>query len=639
MSIEINNLEVNYPNNNKKSKNKYAKILDNINLNIQEKKLTAIIGASGGGKTSFMKTLRGFVDPGSITKGSIIINGNERKQGEWLDKRSVFVDQDELTYKDLTINENLMRTCNFLGKKKSEIEIEDILKTLDLSEKADLKVKSLSGGQYKRFLVARSLVENKDCILLDEPISGLDDMTAYNFIKFLSSECKEKEKTIILTIHQPTSEILEFFDHLIFINKGEIFYSGHVRDVFDKLKSYGIENTGGRSSAFFLIETASSENTKIRESLKKMTEDYNNSFKNNTEIAIPTKKNDSNENYRINFKSILVLMTEQFRSSHIIYLILKIFLLSFCIWIYCVSSKALVKIRDDDAYNIATDFSAFQFVFYFSKFFLFLVPTICLFLYKFSSKKKYYTQELEKSYYSVLDLFLSKIFAFSLYSIAISIISIITIYCSYSGKILPEIIYYMVGLNFFVYFPVLYLSTIIFEKKFLLIVAMTFIGILDFLPNILGLFSIVLITNIPSVSEYIIPVFEDIFNFLDIINPVSLINAICCRLLVEKYYFMENKGKTEKVDIKEMVDFFTKSFEIYAKRKGYGKDHTGRKFSENILKILIDITTKKFNKSFLLLLLRFIFLSILPIFIGWVYFSFSFMNNLRFKLNGGKKNN
>jgi len=271
-------LEVNYPNNNKKSKNKYAKILDNINLNIQEKKLTAIIGASGGGKTSFMKTLRGFVDPGSITKGSIIINGSERNQGEWFDKRSVFVDQDELTYEDLTINENLMRTCNFLGKKKSESESEiaDILKTLNLSDKADLKVKSLSGGQYKRLLVARSLVENKDYILLDEPISGLDDITAFNFIKFLGSECKEKGKTIILTIHQPTSEILEFFDHLIFINNGEIFYSGHVKDVFDKLKSYGIENTSRRSSAFFLIETASSENTKIRESLKKMPEDYNN---------------------------------------------------------------------------------------------------------------------------------------------------------------------------------------------------------------------------------------------------------------------------------------------------------------------------------------------------------------------------
>ena len=157
----------------KKFKDK--KILSNFNLKVEENKILAIVGPSGGGKTTLLRMLAGLE---SIDSGEIIFNGENLPLNE-LEKRNLlgFVFQDFQLFPHMTVLENLVISpIQTMGIKKDEAEAKAIklLEQLGLENHCNSYPHSLSGGQKQRVALARAMMIEPKIIGYDEPTSALD---------------------------------------------------------------------------------------------------------------------------------------------------------------------------------------------------------------------------------------------------------------------------------------------------------------------------------------------------------------------------------------------------------------------------------------------------------------------------------
>lgn len=150
-------------------------ILKDFNLIVPEKQVLAIVGPSGGGKTTLLRMLAGLE---TIDSGQVIYNGETLDVAE-LEKRNLlgFVFQDFQLFPHLSVLENLtlspIHTMN-VSKEEAEEKAQDLLARLGLSEHAKAYPYSLSGGQKQRVALARAMMINPEIIGYDEPTSALD---------------------------------------------------------------------------------------------------------------------------------------------------------------------------------------------------------------------------------------------------------------------------------------------------------------------------------------------------------------------------------------------------------------------------------------------------------------------------------
>ena len=91
--------------------------------------------------------------------------------------------------------------------------------------------KTISGGERKRTAIGVELITDPKCVLLDEPTSGLDSFTAVRICKILQNYAREQHKTIVCTIHQPSSEAYSYCDRLILLADGYVVYQGPGNEV------------------------------------------------------------------------------------------------------------------------------------------------------------------------------------------------------------------------------------------------------------------------------------------------------------------------------------------------------------------------------------------------------------------------
>ena len=151
------------------------KILSNFNVTIREKEILAIVGPSGGGKTTLLRMLAGLE---TIDSGEIYYNGNLVPLDE-LEKRPLlgFVFQDFQLFPHLSVLDNLtLSPVKMMGMSKEEAEekARKLLLRLELDEHADVYPYSLSGGQKQRVALARAMMIDPEIIGYDEPTSALD---------------------------------------------------------------------------------------------------------------------------------------------------------------------------------------------------------------------------------------------------------------------------------------------------------------------------------------------------------------------------------------------------------------------------------------------------------------------------------
>jgi ATP-binding cassette subfamily G (WHITE) protein 2 len=115
----------------------------------------------------------------------------------------------------------------------------------------------MSGGERKRTSIGYELITEPQLCLLDEPTSGLDSQNAFNVIRYLKNLAKTQNMTIVLTIHQPSSQITSLFDKVICMSDGEIIYNGRCDDsIKDYFLRLGVQMPKYVNPADFLIKLA-----------------------------------------------------------------------------------------------------------------------------------------------------------------------------------------------------------------------------------------------------------------------------------------------------------------------------------------------------------------------------------------------
>jgi phospholipid/cholesterol/gamma-HCH transport system ATP-binding protein len=212
-------------------------VLKNISFKLLDKENLVILGRSGSGKTVLIKTLLGIYTPDS---GSVLIDGldvhhSERSVKQELHKRFAMVFQNAALLDSFTVRQNVALPLYERGETDSGLILEKVKKSLSiigLEHTIDLYPSELSGGMRKRIGIARALVYNPEYIIFDEPVSGLDPITADEILYYISRIIETAEATLITITHQIES-ISRIGNQVLFIDDGEVIYSGSVKGLLN----------------------------------------------------------------------------------------------------------------------------------------------------------------------------------------------------------------------------------------------------------------------------------------------------------------------------------------------------------------------------------------------------------------------
>lgn len=198
--------------------------LNNVDLVIPPKKVSGIIGVSGSGKTTLLKTLIGFYRP---TKGKVTYKGKELvKQLKEVKRDFGFATQDDSFYGKLTVEENLKYFGRLYGltNKFLEVQINNLLKLVDLEEARHSLAENLSTGMKRRLDIACALVNDPKVLILDEPTQDLDPALRRGVLNLIK-KINQNGTTVIFTTHLLwEAEIL--CDQVAILNEGRLLAVG-----------------------------------------------------------------------------------------------------------------------------------------------------------------------------------------------------------------------------------------------------------------------------------------------------------------------------------------------------------------------------------------------------------------------------
>ncbi|KAF8358181.1 wht-7, partial [Pristionchus pacificus] len=201
----------------------------------QPGEVLAIMGSSGAGKTTLLNILAHRNTNGMEVEGAIKVNGL-RVTKDFMQKISAYVEQEDAFIGSLTVREQLRFVASLrMGKrytrKEQERRVESVMKDLGLLPSADTVIRTkyrsmLSGGEKKRLAFAAEILTSPPLLLCDEPTSGLDAFLAFQVVSVLKSLARSKGMTILLTIHQPSSQVFALFDRIYLMSEGRVAFSG-----------------------------------------------------------------------------------------------------------------------------------------------------------------------------------------------------------------------------------------------------------------------------------------------------------------------------------------------------------------------------------------------------------------------------
>lgn len=221
--------------------------INKLNLRVRSGQMLAVIGSSGCGKTSLLDIITCRDEGGKLTSGQILINGKPNTP-RVVRKTIAHVRQDDRLLPHLTVRETLvfvakLRLPTNFTKSQRDRRVDDVIAELRLRQCANTRVgndyvRGVSGGERRRVSIAVQLLWNPGILILDEPTSGLDSFTAHNLVITLSRLARGN-RLILLSVHQPRSDIFQLFDLVVLLSSGSAVYCGAARDMVPYFTALG----------------------------------------------------------------------------------------------------------------------------------------------------------------------------------------------------------------------------------------------------------------------------------------------------------------------------------------------------------------------------------------------------------------
>ena len=223
-----------------------TKALDDVSLQIEQGEFVGVIGLSGAGKSTLIRTVNKMID---ITDGQLTVNGVDipslkgKALRKFRRKVGMVFQSFNLVTRTSVINNvlsarvadmSLIRTIFGLYSKEDKLEALEALDKVGILEKAYSRADQLSGGQMQRVALARTLAQNPEIILADEPVASLDPVMADVVMEDFRRINEEMNITVIINIHH-VDLALQYAKRIIGIQPGKIVYDGPVSGVTDEV--------------------------------------------------------------------------------------------------------------------------------------------------------------------------------------------------------------------------------------------------------------------------------------------------------------------------------------------------------------------------------------------------------------------
>ena len=203
--------------------------LKNVSLYIQEGEFTALLGQNGAGKSTLINILAGNVKK---TSGTVNIGGYDIDKKELETKKIIGIVPQDTGYDFVfTVDEALKKQSGYFGIKNNKEYIDELLDALYLTEKRSARIRDLSGGMRRRFLIAKALVHKPKILILDEPTAGVDIEMRHTLYDFLV-KLHKSGTTIILTTHY-IEEAEKLCKRIVIIDGGKIIADEPKEELMD----------------------------------------------------------------------------------------------------------------------------------------------------------------------------------------------------------------------------------------------------------------------------------------------------------------------------------------------------------------------------------------------------------------------
>ncbi|XP_037017972.2 ATP-binding cassette sub-family G member 5 [Artibeus jamaicensis] len=208
-------------------------ILKDVSLYVESGQILCILGSSGSGKTTLLDAMSGRLRRTGTLLGEVFVNGQALRRDQFQDCFSYVLQSDTLL-SSLTVRETLRYTAQLAirGGSRAFIEkkVEAVMAELSLRHVADRLIGDcsfggISSGERRRVSIAAQLLQDPTVMLFDEPTTGLDCMTANQIVVLLAGLAR-RDRIVILTIHQPRSELFQLFDKIAILSFGELVFCG-----------------------------------------------------------------------------------------------------------------------------------------------------------------------------------------------------------------------------------------------------------------------------------------------------------------------------------------------------------------------------------------------------------------------------
>lgn len=223
-----------------------VRAMDDVCLQIEQGEFVGIIGLSGAGKSTLIRTVNKMID---TTEGTLMVNGVDvstlkgKALRKFRRKIGMVFQSFNLVTRTTVINNvlsakvadmSLFRTLFGLYSKKDKIEALEALDKVGILDKAYTRADQLSGGQMQRVALARTLAQNPEIILADEPVASLDPVMADVVMEDFQRINKEMNITVIINIHH-VDLALQYAERIVGIQAGKIVYDGPASGVTDEV--------------------------------------------------------------------------------------------------------------------------------------------------------------------------------------------------------------------------------------------------------------------------------------------------------------------------------------------------------------------------------------------------------------------